>query len=185
MGSGLATRRGLSILLVSLGVCAISIAAPTRASVSADPARGPWVEWGGDLVAHPLRLSLRPVVIEVIVDSWQSASSEEQAPRLVIEQLSPWRRTVFDAPMSVRHDDVGTILRTEWSMFDVRGRARPGEYLFTLETDPRRGFTPSTTSLRVDVWPSAVKRIPATLPPADSSRPEVVIIGRQQLVPET
>ncbi|MDA2972718.1 MAG: hypothetical protein O3B19_11180, partial [Actinomycetota bacterium] len=71
------------------------------------------------------------------------------------------------------------------SMFDVRGRARPGEYLFTLETDPRRGFTPSTTSLRVDVWPSAVKRIPATLPPADSSRPEVVIIGRQQLVPET
>ena len=185
MGSGLATRRGLSVLLVSLGVCAITVPAPTRASVSTDVVSGPWVEWGGDLMAHPLRLSLRPLVVEIVVDWWQSTSSEEQAPRLVIEQLSPWRRTVFEAPMSVRHDDVGTILRAEWSMFDVRGRARPGEYLFTLKTDPRRGFTPSTTSLRVDVWPSAVKRIPATSPLGNSSRPEIVIIGRQQLAPES
>ncbi len=185
MGSGLATRRGLSVLLMSFGLWASMIPAATRASEWTNEGSSHWVEWGGDLMAHPLRLSLRPLVVEIVVDWWQSTSSEEQAPRLVIEQLSPWRRTVFDAPMSVRHDDVGTILRAEWSMFDVRGRARPGEYLFTLKTDPRRGFTPSTTSLRVDVWPSAVKRIPATSPPGNSSWPEIVIIGRQQLAPES
>ena len=159
--------------------------APTVAL--ADGASGTSLEWGGDVVARPVRLSRDPLIIEAVVDTDTSFGVNYSSPvRLVIERLSPWRRTVFDGSMSIHQEDGRLVHRAEWSMLDVDGRARPGKYMFTLVTSSRRGFSPSSSSLRVDVWPSAVKRLPES--PFDvESKPdiEIVIIGRQRVIPTT
>jgi hypothetical protein len=96
MRSGVTRTRTLSALLFSIGASVLAV--PASASVGNESS--PWVEWGGDLVTRPLRLSTRPLVVEVAVRS-SSISSDEFPARLVIEQVSPWRRAVLDAPMTV------------------------------------------------------------------------------------
>lgn len=183
MRSGATARKWKSAFVVLLAVCASS--APTVAL--ADGTSGPRIEWGGDVVARPVRLSRDPLIIEAVVETdMVSDTSHASSVRLVIEQLSPWRRTVLDTPMSVYEEDGRRIHRVEWSMSGADSRARPGEYMFTLLMSSRRGFVPSTSSLRVDVWPSAVKRLPESSSKGET-RPdvEIVIIGRQQVTPTT
>ena len=58
--------------------------------------------------------------------------------------------------------------------------------MFTLLEGSLRNFAPSTSSLRVDVWPSAVKRIPESSSKSESKPDvDVVIIGRQQVTLNT
>jgi hypothetical protein len=181
MQSGVVATRGLSTLLFSFGLVVLAI----PASASVDNESSPWVEWGGDLVTRPLRLSTRPLVVEVAVES-SSVPNDGFPARLVIEQVSPWRRTVLDAPTTVYEENGRRIHRIEWSMTSAGSRSRPGVYTFTLLEGSLRNFAPSTSSLRVDVWPSAVKRIPESSSKSESKPDvDVVIIGRQQVTLNT
>jgi hypothetical protein len=181
MRSGVTRTRTLSALLFSIGASVLAV--PASASVGNESSQ--WVEWGGDLVTRPLRLSTRPLVVEVAVRS-SSISSDEFPARLVIEQVSPWRRTVLDAPTTVREENGWRIHRIEWSMSSAGSRFRPGVYTFTLVEGSLRNFAPSTSSLRVDLWPSAVKRIPESSSKSESKPDvDVVIIGRQQVTLNT
>ncbi len=183
MRSRATAKKWKSAFVVVFATCAWS--APTVAR--ADGTSGSRIEWGGDVVARPVRLSHDPLIIEAVVETDVASDANHSSPvRLVIEQLSPWRRTVLDAPMSVYEEDGRRIHRVEWSMSSAGSRARPGEYMFTLLTSSRRGFTPSTSSIRVDVWPSAVKRLPESSSESETKPDvEIVIIGRQQVTPTT
>lgn len=183
MRSGATAKKWKRAFVVVFAVCAS--AAPTVAL--AEGTSGSRIEWGGDVVARPVRLSRDPLIIEAVVETGMVSDSDHASPvRLLIEQLSPCRRTVLDVPMTVREEGGRRVHRFEWSMSSTASRPRPGEYMFTLITSSRRGFAPATSSLRVDVWPSAVKRLPG--PSSEiATKPdvEIVIIGRQQVAPTT